>query len=146
MIRQGELLREELEHLQGIGDVEPDGPSVLKLIDTNTLVIVSSERLRGPIPDQVVTEYDVSEFDRVLVVLEDLILDVAPSPILVYTGDYSIGDFHSVATHLEAILHERQLPSKLNTTDEDLLGQFLIRVFKSVSEIRLLASLFITIS
>lgn len=123
MIQREELLRKELEHLQGIGDIEIESPSVLELIDANTLVIVSSERFRGPTPNQVVAEYDVREFDRVLVVLEDVILDVAPSPLLIYPGDYSIEDPHSVATHLETILDGQQSPSELDIADEDLLVQ-----------------------
>ncbi|WP_336346194.1 N-6 DNA methylase [Halalkalicoccus ordinarius] len=123
MIQREELLRKELEHLQGIGNIEIDSPSVLELIDANTLVIVSSERFRGPTPNQIVAEYNVREFDQVLVVLEDVILDVAPSPLLIYPGDYSIEDPHSVATHLEAILHGQQSPSVLDTADEDLLVQ-----------------------
>ena len=123
MIRREELLKEELERLSGIGDVISESPSTLKLIDANTLVIVSSEQFRGPTPNQVVNEYEITEFDHVLVVLEDIILDIAPTPILVYTEDYSTDEPHSVATSIEDILHGRQSASELDTESEGHLRQ-----------------------
>lgn len=123
MIRREERLKEELEHFPEIGDIESESPSTLKLIDTNALVIVSSEQFRESTPNQPASEYEVSEFDHVLVVLEDVIVDIASTQILVYTGDHSTEEPLAVATHIKDILNGLKSPSELDWENQDHLSQ-----------------------